>query len=102
MVIDFKMKDSYAELAAAIIRQAIKDYEKGKDIIRIYGTSEKSNKYQEAKRNIDSVIRFFHSQWFAYLSQNMNGDRLLKKLDENYEKYGQCIPYEKDMYGGNE
>ena len=60
-----KNYECYAELAAAIIEQALKDFKK-------------DDKYRS------EVIRFIKSDWFKSLS-NLDSKRLIKMLKE-YEK----------------
>ena len=83
---------NYELLAAAIIRNAVKDYERGRKLTkrRIIGCS----KWVEGQELIDDVKRFFHSQWFVQLSK-CDGPAMFKQIEENYDKYGKCMPFQK-------
>ena len=67
--------NGYVELANAIIAQASKDYRSA-----INQLSLNSND-RVALREKKSIERFFHSDFFAILT-NLNGDVLLAKLKE--------------------
>lgn len=84
--------NGYELLSAAIIRQAVMDYEHGREmqrrrIINCPG-------YNDGTREINEVKAFFHSNWFTQLS-NEDGPGLFKKIKENYDKYGTCMPFKK-------
>lgn len=67
--------DEYAELAAAIVRTAITDYhEAAAELLR-------HPRNEDAKSAKYELVHFFHSDWFSILS-DMNGERLIRKIDE--------------------
>lgn len=67
------MDDSYRALANAIIVQAAKDYRKALRQLR------RNPRYETAKNEKNEVERFFHSEWFHYLT-NVDPDYLLDYL----------------------
>lgn len=58
----------YQKLAGAIIKQAVKDYRDAK-------RSRNSGRIAELRK-------FFRSSWFQVLAPNIDGDWLIRKLDE--------------------
>jgi hypothetical protein len=67
------MDDPYRALANAIIVQAAKDYRKALRQLR------RNPRYETAKNEKNEVERFFHSEWFHYLT-NVDPDYLLDYL----------------------
>lgn len=65
---------AYKDLAIGIVEQAIRDYK-----------SIKNNGYEARINSLDiqEVLEFFNSQWFGVLC-DINGDDLVKKLNETY------------------
>lgn len=86
-------RKNYEALASAIVKQAVKDYEHGRNLTRrrIVG----SKGYEHGKNLIDSAKVFFNSQWFQQLTK-ADGPAMLRKIEENYDKYGKCMPFDKD------
>ena len=67
------MDDPYRALANAIIVQAAKDYRKALRQLR------RNPRYETARNEKNDVERFFHSEWFHYLT-NVDPDYLLDYL----------------------
>lgn len=67
------MDDPYRTLANAIIVQAAKDYRKALRQLR------RNPRYETARNEKNEVERFFHSEWFHYLT-NVDPDYLLDYL----------------------
>ena len=65
--------DPYKNLANAIIVQAAKDYRKALRQLK------RNPKYDAARDTKNEVERFFHSEWFHYLT-NVDPDYLLDYL----------------------
>lgn len=72
---------NYKMLAAAIIKCAIRDYE--------------SARKKNDRHIIESVKKFFYSQWFTQLAKS-DGPRMFKQIEENFDKYGKCMPFENE------
>ena len=67
------MADGYRRLAAAIVLQAVKDYEEAVDKL-------KEDKWDfSAKRRKQEIEQFFRGDWFRVLC-NMDGEQALLKL----------------------
>lgn len=64
------MDDPYRNLANAIVVQAAKDYRKALRQLR------HNPRYETARNEKNEVERFFHSEWFHYLT-NVDPDYLL-------------------------
>ena len=71
-------RDPYQELANAVVILAAKDYQHA---LRIQGRNPKS---AAAKSQIDSLERFFRSDWHQILTE-VDGDMLIKRLREERE-----------------
>lgn len=67
------MDDPYRTLANAIIVQAAKDYRKALRQLRRYP------RYETARNEKNDVERFFHSEWFHFLT-DADPDYLLDYL----------------------
>ena len=67
------MDDPYRTLANAIIVQAARDYRKALRQLR------RNPRYETARNEKNDVERFFHSEWFHYLT-NVDPDYLLDYL----------------------
>lgn len=67
------MDDPYRNLANAIVVQAAKDYRKALRQLR------HNPRYEMARNEKNEVERFFHSEWFHYLT-NVDPDYLLDYL----------------------
>lgn len=67
------MDDPYRTLANAIIVQAAKDYRKALRQLR------RNPRYETARNEKNEVERFFHSEWFHYLT-DVDPDYLLDYL----------------------
>lgn len=67
------MDDPYRTLANAIIVQAANDYRKALRQLR------RNPRYETARNEKNDVERFFHSEWFHYLT-NVDPDYLLDYL----------------------
>lgn len=80
-------REAYENLATAIIKQAIYDYEtlKGGSLIEGNRMMTTSN-----------IKRFFYSEWFHFLA-NADGALIVRQIDENFDKYGYCILRDKDI-----
>lgn len=71
-----KEKDSpYLELAAAIIRVAVKDYEVA------YKHLLKHPDSRYAKDSVEREKRFFYGGWFEMLADNLDGPRLVSMVE---------------------
>ena len=67
------MADGYRRLAAAIVLQAVKDYEEAVDKL-------KEDKWDfSAKHRKQEIEQFFRGDWFRVLC-NMDGEQALLKL----------------------
>ena len=65
----------YKALAARIILQSIFDL-----------FSLRKGRIKESPQcNIKELYDFFHSEWFYFLSNGMDGERLWKKLNQDFE-----------------
>lgn len=68
--------DQYAELASAIVFQAVKDY------IKVLRALWKKGQTQEKKRKLidekTEIEEFFHSEWYGFLT-DMDPSRLLSQ-----------------------
>lgn len=91
--------ENYYNLAASIILQAIKDYERGLKYQKRYTSLyTHSNKFVSlSTKDKNSAEAFFYSPWFVELSRKMDGATLKHKLDNNFKKYGKCILNEEDL-----
>ncbi len=69
------MVDPYANLANAIVLQAVKDYRDSKKKLRKYPNS------TESKKMINDVTRFLLSDWITALT-TVDGKLILKKLEQ--------------------
>ena len=67
------MDDPYRTLANAIIVQAAKDYRKALRQLR------RNPRYETARNEKNDVERFFHSEWFHFLT-DADPDYLLDSL----------------------
>jgi hypothetical protein len=67
------MDDPYRNLANAIIVQAAKDYRKALRQLK------RNPKYDAAKNTKNEVERFFHSEWFRFLT-DADPDYLLDRI----------------------
>lgn len=91
-MIDFRVEgtypenyDPYAQLAAAVVLQAIDDYRAlGKKI-------KKANDDQKSiiKGKMKSISRFFLSDWFAVLS-DLDGTNILVMLSKEVDEENGC------------
>lgn len=71
----------YDSLANGIILQAVKDYRDAN--IKLA----RGRKNQEAQQMKEECLRFFHSQWFAVLTE-VDPEFLIRKLDAEVEHDG--------------
>ena len=71
--------DGYERLANAIIIQAAKDYRAARKKLRRTRLSKEARYKAEAE--VQSVERFFRSDWFSCLSE-LDGEFILRKLQE--------------------
>lgn len=67
--------DPYENLANAIILQAVKDYRTAKRKLK------RNPGNHLAQAEIDSIERFFRSNWYRCLTE-VNGEMLIRKLRE--------------------
>ena len=80
----------YEELARAIVIQAAEDYKRSRfllDTIDLRAYKDDLSKMvasTRAKREIESVTRFFKSSWFEVLS-GLDGKRAFASLEKTYE-----------------
>lgn len=83
---------NYELLASAIVKNAIRDYERGMNLMnrRNIGCSG----YIEGQKLVDDVRRFFHSDWSTTLVKS-DSLSVFKQIEENYKKYGKCMPFQK-------
>lgn len=90
---EHKEYDPYQELAYAIICQQIYDLDRG--LRRLTRNGVKINDiYKQSEYLV--AKRFFGSMWFLELcSDNLDGDHILKKALDNFEKYGTVYSKEK-------
>lgn len=72
------LDENYRNLACAIIKQASEDYE------RAYGDYLLGKKNYSI-RDIAECESFFRSEWFVLLSNGIDGELFLKKLQEKIE-----------------
>ena len=66
-------KESYENLANAIIERAIKDYIRAKKRLKKYPNSE------AAQMRVKEILGFFHSKWFMTLT-DIDPNRLIDKI----------------------
>ena len=66
--------DPYKELAAAIIKSAVLDYE------RVYRHYLRRPDSQKAAEDVEREKKFFYSQWFEMLS-DMDGPKLVSMIE---------------------
>lgn len=69
--------DSYENLANAIVLSAVEDYRKA---LMKYSKNPDS---KTAKAEVDSLERFFKSQWYSVLT-SVEGEFLIRKLRAEY------------------
>jgi len=69
--------DPYENLANAIVLTAVEDYRKA---IKRYSKNPDS---KSAKAEVDSLEKFFRSQWYSVLT-SVEGEFLIRKLREEY------------------
>lgn len=67
--------DPYEKLANAIILQAVKDYRAAKRKLK------RNPRNHLAQSEVDSIERFFRSQWYECLTE-VDGEMLIRKLNE--------------------
>jgi hypothetical protein len=67
--------DPYEKLANAIILQAVKDYRAAKRKLK------RNPRNHLAQSEVDSIERFFRSDWYSCLTE-VDGEILIKKLQE--------------------
>lgn len=67
--------DPYEKLANAIILQAVKDYRAARRKLK------RNPRNHLAQAEIDSIERFFRSQWYGCLTE-VDGEMLIRKLKE--------------------
>lgn len=67
--------DPYEKLANAIILQAVKDYRAAKRKLK------RNPRNHLAQSEVDSIERFFRSQWYECLTE-VDGEMLIRKLQE--------------------
>ena len=72
--------DPYLELAAAVIKLAVQDYEKAYKHLLRHPDS------QYAKDPVEKEKRFFYSQWFEMLADNLDGPRLVSMVEMKVRK----------------
>ena len=74
-----KYVDGYTDLANAIIKQAVKDYEKAlKRLAR-------NPNNRKAKKDIEEIESFFTSEWYRILT-DLDSRYLLRMVKERVEK----------------
>ena len=71
--------DPYMELAAAIVKLAVKDYEAA------YKHCLRCPESRSAKAAVEKEKKFFYSGWFEMLS-DVDGPRLVKMLEEKVKE----------------
>ena len=69
--------DPYENLANAIVLSAVEDYRKA---LKKYSRNPDS---KSAKAEVDSLERFFRSQWYSILT-SVEGEFLIRKLRAEY------------------
>lgn len=69
--------DPYENLANAIVLSAVEDYRKA---LKKYSQNPDS---KSAKAEVDSLERFFRSQWYSVLTP-VEGEFLIRKLRSEY------------------
>lgn len=87
MVVD--RTENYELLGAAVVKRAIKDYEKGRKLIK------KNSKSILGNFMIDDVKRFFYSDWFNVFAKS-SGPTLFEQIQKNFDDYKKCLPFTKD------
>ena len=79
------MEDGYKELAAAVIKLAVRDYEMAYKRLLRHPDSQSA---QDACRR---EKKFFYSQWFEVLAENLEGqeggDAKMKFIPHKYQEY---------------
>ena len=72
--------DPYRELAAAIIKLAVTDYESAyKHYLRRPDSA-------YAKDNVERQKKFFYSDWFELLADQLDGPRLVHMVEEKVQR----------------
>ena len=74
-----KYVDGYTDLANAIIKQAVKDYEKTLRRLR------RNHDNKKAKEDLRKLESFFFSSWYEALT-DLDASYLLRKVWERLEK----------------
>ncbi|MBQ8330232.1 MAG: hypothetical protein IJX83_11595 [Lachnospiraceae bacterium] len=74
------MYDGYKELAAAVIKQAVRDYEK------VYKHLLRHPDSKSAKAAVAKEKKFFYGQWFEMLADHMDGPRLVRMVEEKVRR----------------
>lgn len=76
-----RMNDEpYKELAAAIIKQAVLDYE------NVYKYLLRHPDSQHAKAAVEQEKKFFFGQWFEELSDTLDGPKLVSMVEEKVRR----------------
>ena len=81
-------RENYEMLAAAIITQAVRDYENGLELKRILrGRKPRTDRERMIQYTAVDAENFFHSQWFIELtkSKDIDGDVILEKCRNNFQ-----------------
>lgn len=88
--------EGFERLTAAIVNRAILDYE---EQLKLYHASNIDTVGKQiAEGKLDQLRRFFLDGWFALMMPHTDGEALIKKIEDNFKKYGKCRPYLPD-YG---
>ena len=72
--------DPYKELAAAIIKLAVLDYQ------RAYRHMLRKPDSQTAKDHVERQKKFFCSDWFEVLADQLDGPRLVRMVEEKVRR----------------
>ena len=72
--------DPYKELAAAIIKMAVLDYE------NVYKHLLRHPESKSAKAAAQKEKKFFYGQWFEMLADNLDGPRLVSMVEEKVRR----------------
>lgn len=88
--------DGYERLSNAIIEQAAKDYirwrkdlyhfSKGKQYHKHGSSTTTAERIEKLNIEVEKIRKFFRGQWFVELN-SMDGEYILNRLDDEFEKW---------------
>ena len=91
MLVDKKISNEtecYKELGCAIVKQAADDYLEAKKVLYLEKKNYNPNeeRISECRKMIRDCKQFFKSEWYSRLVPTIDGEYLIKQLDEEFEE----------------